>query len=314
MKKALLIAGLMAGMLLTGKVAHAEDEDLTIPSYENCRAGTATCQSRTVGGQTIYYAITYHQRKGNSSFSYDYDTMTIFGPTAEGESIDIPDNAFYSNWNSSVPDTVYELNFSGNINSIGSKAFGYAHLHSIVIPDTLTSINSEALWNSITYRISDPFYLYCPSNLSGCSTLRDSYTVQIYDKDQQTGVLTIGENTYGSTLDMQNNVTCSVATGECATKVAQSMIGNGQCNSQQACENLLKMVSDSNYACNTIASCSTYAQNPENNITLASLYGNNTNNSAASNSKSRQSKRIYTVEEAAAVSKETGNTIKLRYK
>lgn len=316
-KKDSFIIALIASTTLPVMVYAEDDEDLTIPSYEHCASGTATCQSRTVNGQTIYYTINHDTKTYSSGYTANYDTMIIYGPTVEGQSIDIPANAFYNRayLESYIPSDVYKLDFKGNIGSIGTHAFGYAHLNSIVIPDTVTSIDSEALWNAITYK-SESNVLYCPSNLSGCSSQNDNYTVVEYTKNPQTGVYTSGDNTYASAQDMQNNISCSVETGECATKVAQSIVGSGYCATLQACTNLLNMVADTNYSCNTIASCSTYAQNPENNIVLAHLYdgGSAGENGGSGSSPVRVGKRIYTVEEAEKVSKKTGNTFRLRYK
>ena len=121
---------------------------------------------------------------------------------------------------------------------------------------------------------------------------------------------------------MQSDTTCAVDTGECAKKVAQAMAGSMHCATEQACANLLKMVSDENYDCNSITTCSAFAKDSANNINLASLYGapaggNGGNSGTTSGGETQPTRRIYTVEEARQAVEAAGTdtvNVRIRYK
>ena len=233
-------------------------------------------------------------------------------------SITIPDSvtsigseAFYG------ATSVTSLVIPDSVTSIGARAFASTGLTSLVIPDSVTSIPRYTFEN-----MPSNGKLYCPTGLDCYSYTGYSGRIISYTKNAETGVYTIGSKTYASAQDMQSNTTCAVDTGECAKKVAQAMAGSMHCATEQACANLLKMVSDENYDCNSIKTCSAFAKDSANNINLASLYGapaggNGGNSGTTSGGETQPTRRIYTVEEARQAVEAAGTdtvNVRIRYK
>ena len=274
---------------------------------------------------------------GNSAFSYNTsvervtipDSVTSIGEHAFAYSpnireINLPESLTSIAYNAFLyvkpgPSLVVP----NSVESIGSSAFTQmSELKSLFIPESVTSFGGTSTsglsdiqaifcFEGHRYRCQDQFYSY-----------RDK--IIVYTKDEN-GIYKVGDTYYASPEDMSHigeggNLSpiactdyerCQAAAAAYKDAKAESMAGGSLCATKNECLNLIDMTYDDEYACTTIARCSEYAKT--NNIQLAGLYGRGENNGGSGNT-NHVKHRIYTVEEAARLSKPTGNTFKIRYK
>ncbi len=272
---------------------------------------------------------------GTNAFGYAHSLQSI---TLPNSLTSIGASAFNMSGLTSItiPDSVTSIGeeaFSGNyslqsitlpdsLTSIGPSAFAGSGLTSLTIPDSVTSIGNWAFGG-----ISSLEKLYCPSTID-CTG--KGYEGDIISYTKEDDLYKIGDDYYASLEDMQKGSEFACTT-DCAEKVAAyknakaaSMAGGSLCATQQECLNLMKMVDDDDYECTSIATCSTYAKDPTNNITLASLYGASSGSGSGSgggvapltpSAQAYTPKRIYTIQEANDRTKELdGDTFTFRIK
>ena len=211
-----------------------------------------------------------------------------------------------------IPDTV---------TSIEASAFGnISTLKSIVIPDSVTSLGKTVAWG-----VSGTIFCASSTLCSGDAMQYFSGTKKIYSIDEN-GVYKIGDTYYASAEDMSrvtctgtaastcslSPVACTEGYDKCKENALSQMVAKGSlCTTIQGCQNLIAMVSDSNYNCTTLVTCR--------NAVKAGTYNVNLSEGAivSSGSSTGIGKRIYTVEEARqaveAAGTETVN-FRIRYK
>lgn len=354
--------------VLAGATALAFDvwADATTPSYENCVAGTATCQTKTRGGVTVYYTV-------------DNGEMTIYGPTAEGQSTTVPDGAFYYNLKSEMPEGVTSIKISGNVSEIGNNAFRKAV--------NITNIDLTGVQSIGTSSFSEAASL-TSAILTGVETIGNSafYDVLSLTNVDLTGVKTIYNQAFSGTsltsVDLSDVETVgsyafkigslkNVIMGDNATSVgywAFYQAGSGSVkvycqegegkHDGKTCSTLLSENSSKGSAvlftkgddgvyvraikdywgnlletyyyssadkmmtggveegCETQETCAAVVRLAAAANTTTEVQNADGSTSIYENGQlvSTRGKRIYTVEEASRLSKETGNTFKLRYK
>ena len=196
----------------------------------------------------------------------------------------IGNNAFYS------MDDVTEVNLPNGLQSIGEYAFWSCdELTRIVIPDTVGNVGNGAMAFYLAGAPNQAVAIYCPPSVCKFDGSVDSQYVYDYEKDENGFYYSIDDDEYFlSSQDMLNGDSC----GELQECQATALENKGLCEWDD-CYAFL----DSYEAGDQIR------MNGKNYASLSDLFAGK-----------YIVKRIYTVEEAAAVSKETGNTFKLRYK
>ena len=126
-KNKILIPVLMTGMVLSFNVLAEDEEDLTVPSYEHCKNGTASC----ISYGSSYYVITDIVDENNQPVYIDEEKtqqaqkLTVFGPTDSGSSARSPQFYKYENgkYVTTIPN-VTDVETKGNIGGVGG--FRYA--------------------------------------------------------------------------------------------------------------------------------------------------------------------------------------------
>ena len=313
----------------------------TVTKIENGAFNGGSLESIVIpNGITEIYSDTFYSQESLKSVTIP-DSVTKIGNDAfmqnrNLESIDIPDSVTSIGNEAFMQTSLSEIIIPDSVTSIGNRAFKYSTCTnsyissytcksptSIVIGDSVTSIGSEAFGGVIGT-------VFCPSEsiCSGSVLNNFSGTIQTYTKDEN-GVYQVGDTYYASPEDMghvENGVlspisctsydSCKTAAAAYKNAKAASMAGGSLCATQQECLNLMNMVSDSDYTCTTIAACSAYAKDPQNNITLASLYpqsGGTGGNEVQPQKPARKSMLIYTIDEANAVAGKV-NRVSIRYR
>lgn len=294
----------------------------------NVSAGTATCSDTSCTSGTC----------GNGcTFSVSNGIMTI---TGTGEYASISSKAFSPaygtngnllNWNS-PKDTrfsgVTSVVITGTISSIGGSAFENNQLNSVTIPNSVTTIGdfafnlnnltSVAIPNSVTTIGKAAFQYNSLTSIEIPSSVTTIYNNAFSQNSPASVTIPASVTSIGSFAFVGSNPTeLIIASGQ----LEKYKNGGGQFSNAihcidgaDACKavltalgltNLLDHVDTYTPPSNTPQPTTTMQQNTDGSYTIKDADGNIIG---------FRGKRIYTVEEAALVSKDTGNTIKLRYK
>ncbi|MBR2300069.1 MAG: leucine-rich repeat domain-containing protein [Alphaproteobacteria bacterium] len=154
-KNKILIPVLMTGMMLSFNALAEDEEDLTIPSYENCKNGTASCTELGWASNRTYYALTPVYDNGEPVYIDEEKTiqakkMGIYGPTAEGSSATVYSQPFVGMF----PVGVTSIEVTGNITELPSSfSSGWSDnketVKSITLPEKLVKIGENA-FSSVT--------------------------------------------------------------------------------------------------------------------------------------------------------------------
>ncbi|MBR6327284.1 MAG: leucine-rich repeat protein [Alphaproteobacteria bacterium] len=109
MKNKFFILGLVSTIALT-TTAKADVNCYDCMTASNCPTDSG-CQSKSNSYGSVYYRI-------------DGSNMTVYGPTND-TTANVPSQSFfnYNAWTSILPPEVTSLDFSGNINTLGDRAF-----------------------------------------------------------------------------------------------------------------------------------------------------------------------------------------------
>ncbi len=261
-------------------------------SYENCY-GADNCQYRQVynGEAKTYYSI-----------SADGKTMTIYGPREEGQSIAIADEAFFTTERGKItdfPGGVENLVFSGNISSIGEEAFRSAGLKSVVLPEGLTEIKTSAFFNMPHLE-----NIVLPQSLETIGLMAFCYSSKIKSLTLPDSITSFGRDPF-YTLQVESLIA--------NTQNLEEYLKSGwfkddvpiliDCTSGN-CMAVLEAYDQVHGT--SLASRVNIISRVQNDDGSTTIYKNN-------KIIGFKGKRIYTVEEAALVSKDK-NTFKIRYK
>ncbi|MBP5615991.1 MAG: leucine-rich repeat domain-containing protein [Alphaproteobacteria bacterium] len=213
-----------------------------------------------------------------------------------------------------IPDT---------ITSIETSAFGnYATFKSLVIPDSVTSVGDTLVWGATGT-------VFCPSTgiCQQGTPFRDFYGTRQYYSIDENGVYKIGNTYYASAEDMSHvnctgtsasscslsPIACTQGYDKCKEEALAQMAAKGSlCTTIQGCQNLIAMVSDSNYNCTSLTTCRNAVKNHTYDVDLSEGAV-----AAGGGQAAHVAKRIYTVEEARAAVEAAGTdtvNFRIRYK
>ena len=184
-------------------------------------------------------------------------------------------------------DHLTQITLPNTLLSMGDHLFIHSSIESILIPESVTYVGPDMLWD----HGSTDIYVYCPSTLD-CSTQDASVLFRSYEKDENGFYYNVDDDEYYlSAQDMINGDTC----GDLHECQATALEDKGLCEWDD-CYDFLDSYEEGD---KIKMGGKTYAS-------LSDLF--------AGNAFTPEKKRIYTIEEATRLSKPTGNTFKIRYK
>ena len=323
MKKIKILTALLAVTAMLSSIAFADDD------YTNC-----------------YGAEDCHSLGGGSYYSVSGNKMTIYGPSSSDKNADdtqktstIPDAAFFSygSMSSTFPIEVTSVEVKGHFTSIGTNAFFNAKtLQNFTFADdsTVTEFGGSVFYNSglTSFKFPDGT-ISIGSALAWCQnlttvTIPDSVTSIGNKAFQNCNHLTniiIGENSHlttigdeafdwASMLEYINIPDTLTSIGENAfrhvpsTTIIYCNEGSDKHNTK-SCEDLLTTTVDGK-STNFSGTIRRYTSDGEKLYSEGRWY-----NSLSDMNKGKYIlKRIYTIDEANAVAKPTGNTVRIKYR
>jgi len=173
MKKTLWIASLVLGTIVVSENVLADSEI----TYETC-TGCSSCGTK----------CRYINNNGK---------VTVYGPTQTNPTTgQIPEGS-YTTWDFFNNYDVTEVEFKGNITSIGYNSFytyGRSNLSKVTLPESLKTIGSEAFVNSAITEITIPKNVTTISN----GAFRGS-TLQNVTFEEGSHLTTVERNAFGHT-------------------------------------------------------------------------------------------------------------------
>ncbi|MBR2300246.1 MAG: leucine-rich repeat domain-containing protein [Alphaproteobacteria bacterium] len=244
----------------------------------------------------------------NCKYTLNDGKLTIYGPSTNAQNGTIKNDIFRGNT------SFTNIEIKGNIETIGGGAFAGTKIEDITIPDSVKTIGDGAFSRSGLIKISIPdsvtsvgsraFYdmpnleeVYVGNGSIGndaffsCDKLKK---VVLSDK-----VTTVGDRAFVSPIE-------TLVIGDQTTSGVQSfwyMSPNVKIYCSGEYEKCYEHLASTKYVTTNTQKEYGMTYIYDENGTLIAKYG-----------KEHKPKRIYTVEEAAAVSKPMGNTFRLRYK
>ena len=206
---------------------------------------------------------------------------------------------------------VSEIIIPSGLSEIGYYAFGSNdRLENMFIPENITFINNNAFSDSTNATI------YCPS--AELCAGKGSDNIQVYSKDEN-GVYQIDDMYFSSPENMLSGTICNNTDGTCAAQAtaykeqeAEQMAGGALCDTKTACLLLMDMAREGAY-CSTVAACRDWIKANGNHYCLQTADGSSILYDLGGNFVGYKGKRIYTIEEANAVTGKK-NRVSIKYR
>ena len=243
----------------------------------------------------------------NITFENDSNLRTIGGLAFQNDtnlgSIVLPDKLETIEWRAFKDSGLTNIVLPDSLSSIGQQAFsGATNLQNIVIPEGV-SVGPWA-FEKTTAKV------YYPESTEFSTYGIGTSNLQLYQKDKA-GVYVLKDSN-GNVIEDENNNPIYYISADDMTSSNACTDGYESC-ARQALEKKALALTAKNWICKTLEACQ------------ALVYADYNGNTLKANGKDYASlndllkgnampKRIYTIDEANAVAKPTGNTVRIRYK